>query len=57
MNFEVKRNTLGGKEIKLGGYFTVGDIGGCFASSPSPSLSFAAPTLLRQITNRWKKEK
>ena len=32
-------NTLGGKEIKLGGDSTEGDMGGCFASSPSPSVS------------------
>ena len=46
MNFEVKRNTLGGKEIKLGGDFTVGDIGGYFASSPSPSVSPSSNCIL-----------
>ena len=46
MNFEVKRNTLGGKEIKLGGDFTVRDMGGCFASSPSPSVSPSSNCIL-----------
>ena len=39
-------NTLGGKEIKLGGDSTEGDMGGCFASSPSPSVSPSSNCIL-----------
>ena len=46
MNFEDKRNTQGGKVIKLGGDFTVRDMGGCFASSPSPSASPSSNCIL-----------
>ena len=46
MNFEVKRNTLRGKEIKFGGDFTMRDMGGCFASSPSPSVSPSSNCIL-----------
>ena len=41
MNFEVKRNTLRGKEIKLGGDFTVRDMGA--ASLPHLVPRFRLP--------------